>query len=213
MERAPRIVVRSLAFWLLTAAFVLGSGVSVAVGVHFIPFLRELGHPAATAAGLAGAIGLMQLPGRVVFAPLGRHLPRRWLSAGVLGLQGGAVLLLAGTPSLGRLVGFVALFGVANGMLTLARATSVAELYGSAHYGRLSGLMSFWITLARAGGPSVLAMLYVAAGQRYEPALGLMAGLMAIAALCYFASERLTQRHDSQPVMAPTPARVRAEAD
>jgi hypothetical protein len=44
----------------------------------------------------------------------------------------------------------------------------------------------------------VVAVLYVAAGQRYEPALWLMAGLMTIAALSYFASERLAQGRISQ---------------
>jgi len=193
-HQAPVGVARSASFWLLTAAFVLGSGVSVAAGVHFIPYLLEQGHPAAVAASLAGAIGLMQLPGRIVFAPLGRLLPRRWLSAGMLALQGGSVLLLAGTPSLGRLVGFVVVFGMANGMLTLARATTVAELYGSAHYGRISGLMAFWITLARAGGPSAVALAHAVAGQRYEPALVGMAAVMGIAAAAYLGSERLGAR-------------------
>jgi MFS family permease len=190
VARHPRQIARGPAFWLLTAAFVLSSGVSVAVGVHFIPYLREQGHSAALAASLAGAIGLMQLPGRAVFALLGRLAPRRWLNAGILALQGGAVLLLAGTPSLARLSGFVALFGMANGMLTLARATSVAELYGSAHYGSISGLMAFWTTLARASGPSLVALLY-ANGQRYEPALGVMAVVMGLAAAAYLGGERL----------------------
>jgi MFS family permease len=193
-ERPPQVA-RSPSFWLLTAAFVLSSGVSVAAGVHFIPYLREQGHSAALAASLAGAVGLMQLPGRVVFAPLGRLLPRRWLSAGILALQGGAVLLLAGAPSLVRLIAFVALFGMANGMLTLARATTVAELYGSGSYGSISGLMAFWITLARAGGPSAVALLYAAAGQRYELALVAMAAVMGIAAVAYVTGERNAGNH------------------
>src|SRR5690606_30454990 len=99
----PRLVVRTTSFWLLTVAFVLSSGVSVAAGVHFIPYLLGQGHTAVLAAGLAGGIGLMQLPGRVIFGPLGRFLPRRWLNAGILSMQGGAVLLLVGTPSVNRL--------------------------------------------------------------------------------------------------------------
>jgi hypothetical protein len=60
---------------------------------------------------------------------------------------------------------------MANGMVTLARATTVAELYGPAHYGSISGLMSFWITVAPAAGPTVLALLYAAAGGQYSQAL------------------------------------------
>lgn len=207
----PRLL-GSASFWLITAAFVIGSGVSVAAGVHFIPYLREQGHSAALAASLAGAIGLMQLPGRVVFAPLGRRLARRWFSAGILALQGVSVLLLAGTPGLGRLVSFVVLFGMANGMLTLARATAVAELYGSAHYGRISGLMAFWITLARAGGPSAVAWFYAAAGQRYELALVTMAAAMGVAAAAYLGGDRLGERHPAASVSLPELASAAQES-
>ena len=65
----------------------------------------------------------------------------------------------------------------------------MADLYGTAHYGSISGVMSFWITLARAAGPTVLALLYAAAGGQYAPAFGLLAGVMALAALAYFWAE------------------------
>jgi MFS family permease len=200
-HQLPRVIVRNALFWLLTAAFVLSSGVSVAAGVHFVPYLLGQNQSAAFAASLAGAIGLMQLPGRVIFGPLGRYLPRRWLSAGILLMQGGAVLLLVGTPSLGRLIAFVILFGMANGMVTLARAMTVADLYGTAHYGSISGLMSFWITLARASGPTAVALLYTAAGGHYDGAFMLMTGVMVVAALAYFAAE---ERAKHKPVMAET---------
>jgi MFS family permease len=188
-----RVVMRTKSFWLLTAAFVLNAAVTVAAGVHFIPYLLEQGHPAALAAALAGGIGLMQLPGRAIYGALDRRVPRRFLSAGILALQGASILLLVGAPGLIRLLIFIAIFGMANGMLTLARATTVAELYGPAHYGSISGLMSFWITLARAAGPTLLALLYTAAGGQYTPAFVLSAGVMALAALAYYDAERRAQ--------------------
>jgi MFS family permease len=144
----------------------------------------------------------MQLPGRVVFAPLGRLLPRRWLTAAVLILQGGAALLLIGTPSLVRLVGFVAVFGMANGMLTLARATTVAERFGSANYGSINGLMAFWVTIARAAGPSAAALGYAIANNHYELAFATMAGVMVIAAFAYLSGDR---RDIEQPKSADMP--------
>jgi len=206
-SRPARAVLRSAPFWLLTTAFMLSSGVSVAAGVHFIPYLLGQSHTAAFAAGLAGLIGLMQLPGRLLYDPLGQRVPRRWLTAGSLLLQGGALLLLFGTPGASRLVAFVIFFGMANGVLTLARATGVADLFGSAHYGSLSGVMAFWITLARAAGPSAVALLYAAAGRRYEWALLLMVGVMAFAALAYLAAEHAGQR---QPLLIIRGQTVRA---
>lgn len=196
---APNAVVRSWSFWLLTTAFMLNNGVFVAVGVHLIAYLVERGQPAAVAAGLAGLIGLMQLPGRLVFAPLGRWLPRRWLSAAVFGLQGAALLLLAGVPTGPGLVAFVVLYGLSNGMVTLARATTVAELYGAAHYGAISGVMSFWITLARAAGPTIVALLYTAAG-RYEPAWLVLAGVVGVATWAYLAAEQHSAREQAEAV-------------
>ena len=86
-----------------------------------------------------------------------------------------------------------------NGVLTLARATSVADLCGTALYGAISGLMSFWITLGRAAGPTAVALLYTSVFH-YEPALGVMAALMAIGRLAYFAAERQAAR--TQPLEA-----------
>lgn len=186
---APRTVLRSRSFWLLTAAFMLNSGVFVAAGVHLIAFLVGQGYPAGLAAGLAGLIGLMQLPGRLIFAPLGRWVPRRWLSTGVFALQGAAVLLLLGAPSVPRLIAFVVLYGMANGMVTLTRATVVAELYGAAHYGTINGIMSFWVTLARAAGPTAVALLYTAAGG-YEPAWAVLAVVAGAGTWAYLAGEQ-----------------------
>lgn len=52
-----------------------------------------------------------------------------------------------------------------------------------AHYDKPSGVMAFRITLARAGGPRVMALFCTAAGRYYELAVGLMAGVMGVAAL------------------------------
>ncbi|MCC7360576.1 MAG: MFS transporter [Anaerolineales bacterium] len=186
---APRAVVRRPSFWLLTVAYMLNGGVAVAAGVHFLAFLVGQGYPAEYAAVLAGLVGLMQLPGRLIFEPLARRIHRRWLSAGVIAVQGGAVLLLLGAPTPARLAAFVALFGMANGLLTLTRATVVAELYGAAHYGAISGLMSFWSTLARAAGPTVVALLYTATGG-YAAAWLMLAAVTLVAVVAYLAADR-----------------------
>ena len=68
----PGGVVRRVAFWLLMTAVVLAASVLVAAVVHFVPFLIAQGHVTAYAAGLAGLTGVLQLPNRLVLAPLGR---------------------------------------------------------------------------------------------------------------------------------------------
>jgi hypothetical protein len=104
------------------------------------------------------------------------------------------VLLLLGQPGALTLAVYVGLFGMVNGVLTLTRATAVADLFGAERYGSLSGLMAFWITLARAGGPSLVAVLYTQSGGRYAPAWALLAGTMVLAALAYAGAEHWAAR-------------------
>jgi MFS family permease len=78
---AAGVAVASSTFWYLTAAFVLSSFAISAVAVHLIPYLREGGRGAGFAAFAAGLMGLMQVPGRVVFAGAGKFLPRRYEAA------------------------------------------------------------------------------------------------------------------------------------
>ena len=68
---------RSGSFWLLSAAFFLASVAGLAMMVHSIPFLIERGHSAAFAAFAVGLVGVSQIPGRLLFAPLAARLPRR----------------------------------------------------------------------------------------------------------------------------------------
>ena len=184
----PREAFRRASFWSLTASFVLSSAVGVGVGLHFIPYLIEHGYSSTFAASVAGVIGLMQLPGRILFAPLSRWVSRQWLVAGVLILQGGAMLILISRGGLVNVIVFVILFGMTNGVLTLARAAAVADFYGPTAYGSINGVLSFWATLARASGPVILAFLYTRWGQ-YEIPLLILIGITGLAALAYYLAE------------------------
>ena len=57
---------RSAPFWLLSAAFFLGTLTGIAMTVHAIPFLLERGYDASFAAFAVGLIGVSQIPGRAV---------------------------------------------------------------------------------------------------------------------------------------------------
>jgi MFS family permease len=59
---------------------------------------------------------------------------------------------------------FVALFGAGFGAITPARAALVAELYGPAQYGRISGVLALALALARAAAPVGASLVYAAGG-------------------------------------------------
>jgi MFS family permease len=188
---AAATAVSSSAFWYLTAAFVLSSFAVSAVAVHLIPYLLEGGRSAGFAALATGLMGLMQVPGRVVFAGTAQLLSRRYEAPGVFLLQGAGLAVLAATTSAPGIVIAVCLFGMGNGMATLVRATTLADAYGSAFYGSIAGLAATCATGARAVAPVAAAGAYVAFGG-YKPLLWLLVAGSVLAALsAWQANQRL----------------------
>ena len=102
-------------FWLLTLGFGLAGLSGAAIRVHFIPFLIGSGIDSSTAAFATGAIGITQVIGRVIFAPLDHRFSPRVMLIGVYALQAVAlmVLLLGQTPPL--IIVFILLFGASQG--------------------------------------------------------------------------------------------------
>lgn len=178
---------RNRFFWVLTIAFSLAFLAASAIRVHIIPFLIDSGVDASAAAAASGAIGLMQVAGRVVFAPLDGRLSGRVMVCGVFGLQGVAMAtLLIGTTPL--LIGiFIVVFGAAYGAMTLARVSMVAEIFGAAHYGRISSVMTIFLTVAGTAAPVGASLIYDQFGS-YELVLWLIVILAAVAAAIMFFS-------------------------
>ena len=81
------------------------------------------------------------------------------------------------------IVGLV-LLGMGNGMSTLARATSIADLFGSGAYGTIASVAAFLTTAARAVGP-VAAAVYAAAFGYGTLLWTLVAVTLVAAALAY----------------------------
>ncbi len=180
-QLATEVAVGSSAFWYLTAAFVLSSFAISAVAVHLIPYLLEGGRSAGFAAFAAGLMGLMQVPGRVVFAAAEQVLPRDYEAPAVFLLQGIGLAVLAATTGAAGVIVAVCLFGMGNGMATLVRATAIADAYGSAFYGSIAGVAAGCATGARAIAPVVAAGAYVAFNG-YKPLLWLLVAGSVVAA-------------------------------
>ena len=110
------------------------------MAVHAIPFLLERGYGAGFAAFAVGLIGISQIPGRMLFAPLAARLPAEWATGLVFALIAAGIGVVVGIHSHGRGRLGLVLLGMGNGMATLARATVVADLYGPADYGTIAGV-------------------------------------------------------------------------
>jgi MFS family permease len=155
---------RSRGFWLLSVAFFLATLTGIAMTVQAIPFLLENGYTTGFAAFAVGLIGISQVPGRLLFAPLAARLPRAYATASVFGLVACGIALIVGVDATSAVLAGFVLLGMGNGMTTLARATAMADLYGQRAYGTIGSVAAFLTTSARAAGPVAAALWAEAVG-------------------------------------------------
>lgn len=163
-SHSTRDALRTSMFWFLAAAMVASSFVASGLAVHQIAYLVERGYTSAFAAGLTGILGAMQLPGRVLFAPLMRWLPRRAVTTIVFAMLTLGLVVLALGRGTASVWAFVVIYGMGRGMSTLLRATLVGDLFGARNYGSISGVLAFCTTAATALGPVFAGLLYDAVG-------------------------------------------------
>lgn len=136
------MAIRHDGFWWLTAAFTLNSIVITFMVIHFVPFLIERQYTATFAAGMYGLIGVASLPGRLIFTPLGDHIPPGWISVFIFLAQTGAFLVLATGQGDLAVVLFLLLFSAGYGAISPTNAALIADLFGIRHFGTISGTIS-----------------------------------------------------------------------
>ena len=170
------------AFLWLTVAFGLSNFVISALAVHIVPLLLSAGREPAQAAFIGGAVGLMALPGRLVFTPLGDVVPRFVIAALLFTTQAaGVTMLLIGTGD-ALLWAFVIVYGLGFGAITPARAALVADTFGPTHFGRINARMAMVQAGARAAAPVAVGAL-VTLTQGYALSLAVMVTMALLAAV------------------------------
>ncbi len=177
---------RTLIFWILAASFAIGNFTTNTVTVHLIPYLADRGYSPTVAAVMIGWLGAMQLPARLLFAPIATRFGHRAATIAVFLGQALGLAQLALATRLPTLVPMVVVLGAANGMSTLARATTIAEIFGTRHYGSISGAVAMGANGARAIAPVGAAALQVGLG--YEGVFWLLTATLVVAAVAMAAA-------------------------
>jgi MFS family permease len=140
-------------FRLIVGASVLLGITMAAMIAHQISFLEERKWSARDAAVATGAIGLWQVAGRAVFAPISGRVKSRTITTLTYGSQFAALVLLLISATRVSVAFYVALAGVSRGMYTLVRTTLVAELFGTRNFGAISSVIALASAFAQAIGP------------------------------------------------------------
>lgn len=194
----PRFV--GLALWITAHA-----GAFTGLIFLIVPILQALGVDAPTILQAIAVIGPMQVLGRFLLTARGGHFSSLRVGAWAMAALGGAVAILLLLPAtLGWLIAFAVLFGLGNGVVTIARGTAIAELFGRERYAELNGAISAPAVLAKAGSPLALAALWSATGQPRAVFAAVLGGvLIGVAGLWLVAA---AQRRSLRLRIAESPA-------
>jgi predicted MFS family arabinose efflux permease len=149
----------------------------------------ERGYPSDAAAAALAGVGFMQLPGRILFAPVTERLSGTVVVTGLFLIQSLAIAIFLCLPNYGGLVVFVILFGMSAGAGTPSRAALTAERYGAERYGSISGVQSLTINGIRASAPFAVSLLRERTGD-YTAFLIAGIGLSLFAAFAVFLHDR-----------------------
>ena len=184
-------------FWGLAAFFVLFSGITTAMGAHLIPVLRERDLPEAWVIAIPASIGALQVAGRLLLYFTEKHVDvhkaNRWIPV----LLPAALFVLAlGLKSPWVAIFYALLYGMANGMITIVKATAMATYVSRERAASLNGLLGIPTAIARAVAPSILAALWVASGN-YSLGLATLCALGAAAVIAFWWAQRHALRTNS----------------
>ncbi|CBG69487.1 putative major facilitator transporter [Streptomyces scabiei 87.22] len=194
---------RSRPFLLLAAAFTLSSFAMYAVVMGLIPLLTERGATPLQAALALGLGGAGQTLGRTLYASLSARTSVTTRTASLIALGGATTAALALIPGpVPFLVILAVLAGVVRGNLTLLQATAVTDRWGTAQYGRLSGLLGAPARIAGALAPWAGAALAGPLGG--YPYLFAALALLSVVAACLAlgASGESRNHSDTRPALS-----------
>ena len=170
--RSRRVVVMVLMF---AAMWVAIGGMQV----QQVPAIQAAGVSLATASFIAGLRGFMSLPGRAMLGPITRRLGTQnaLLAAYLLTFIGLLALAFGGFAGA---MAFAVVTGVVFGVVSPLQGLYSSEVYGQRRIGSLLGAQQAVISAASATGPVVLGLL-LDAGAGYRAAVGVAAGMVALA--------------------------------
>jgi MFS family permease len=180
---------RGTIFLLVAAAFAAYAFVPSALGAHMLAIFDRMGLEPRTVVLIGMLFGPAQVAARLCeffFAREMRPLLIVRFSVALL-LAAFALLLLLGV-STPVAAAFAILFGVCNGLITIATGTVPLALFGAEGYGRLLGRIGGLSRLLQAIAPLTIAF---AAERLSDPtALAIIAAFAAVALFCFLLIRR-----------------------
>jgi hypothetical protein len=178
-----------LMFLLVVTAFAAYAFVPSALSAHLLTIFGRYGLSPATVVAVGMLFGPAQVLARIGELVFARTQHPLWIARLAVGMLLAAFVLVALLPfSAAVAASFAVMFGLANGLMTIARGTVPLALFGASGYGRLMGRIGGPYLVMQSVAPLVLA--YVIERLSDTAALALVAGFAAVALACFLAIRR-----------------------
>ncbi len=168
-------------FLLIGCFVIVMMAVTAALPAHMISLLRENGLSETWVIAIPASIGVIQVLGRLVLYFFEHHFDLHLANRAIPMLIPLGLIFLLVAPMLGEkqswgVIGFVILFGLGNGMITIVKGTAIAQYVSQKNVASLNGVLGLPIALARASAPLMLGLLW-------SPELGYTNGLWMLISL------------------------------
>jgi predicted MFS family arabinose efflux permease len=171
-------------FLLLASAVTINGFVSWGFSSIVIQLLRTMGTGEARAIQLGSLLGVLQVTARALDYVGGARLDG--LTSGLIAavvLPLSFLLLMFGGPANYAVFGFLTLYGMANGIMTVARATIPLVFYDQADYARAASRIAFPQSLVSAAAPPILVSVLTQSGSDAVLTIGIVCTLVSLALL------------------------------
>lgn len=170
-------------FWALAVAFTAYTATFSAFLFHLYPLLLERGFDVVSVVATMTVIGPAQVAGRIAIWLFARRTSVRLIGAvTVLGFPAAFVALAMLPPSFALVAGVAALYGAANGIMTIVRGLAVPEMLTQEAYGAINGALTAPSTIAKALAPAGAALIWAAAGSYDAVLVAIIVGSLLMVA-------------------------------
>jgi hypothetical protein len=171
-------------FALVAAGFASYAFVFSALSAQLLAIFHRFGLALTTAVAIGALFGPAQVFARVCEISFAGRLHPLWIARFSVGFLVSAFVLLALLPFSASIAAiFAVMYGMANGLLTIARGTLPLAMFGPAGYGRVMGRIGGFYLVVQAVAPVIITFVV----ERVSDGVGLtlVAGFAAIALLCF----------------------------
>ncbi len=189
LKSATFLPAHGLAFILVAAGFASYAFVPSALSAQLLAIFKRFGLAPDIVVAIGMLFGPAQVLARICELGFGRRLHPLWIARFAVGLLVAAFALLALLPfSVAVAALFAVMYGMANGLLTIARGTVPLVLFGAGGYGRLVGRIGGPFLVVQAIAPVVVT--YVADRASDVTGLAVVAAFAVAAFVCFLLIRR-----------------------